>query len=86
MPEVTWARRAAMPARQLASMLIPSIRAILLAESGPGTPLIGWVTLALAVTEEAELAGHAGCAAYPRTCTARTTKTTQGAAVHGRRP
>jgi hypothetical protein len=47
----------------LASMLILSIRAMLLAKSRPGTPLIGWLTLALAMPEEAELAGHAGCAA-----------------------
>lgn len=41
-------RRAAMPTRQLASTLIPSIRAILLAECGPSPP-ISWVPLALAM-------------------------------------
>jgi hypothetical protein len=78
MPEVTWAWRAAMLARQLASMLTPPIRAILLAESRAVTPLIGWVTLALAMTEETELAGHAGCATYSRACRARRTRACTG--------
>lgn len=44
----------------------PAHQAMFLAESKPGTPFIGWLTLALAMADEAEPAGHADRAACPR--------------------